>query len=128
LRDTFSSQGIELVDVVLDVVGGDLFDAIIHCLSPGRRLIVVGFASGPISTLKTNYPVLKEIAVIDFSLENIIKRRDPVLRDLMEKIYDVIAAGRFDPFVTANYPISKFHRAAEQISSRNAIGKIILSP
>jgi NADPH2:quinone reductase len=128
LRDTLAAHCIELVDIVLDVTGGDVFDASIRCLRPGGRVVVVGFASGRIATVKTNYLLLKEMSVIGSSLENVIERNDPVLRELMTAIYDEIAVGRFDPMVTAAYPLSEFHRAAEQITGRTAIGKIALLP
>jgi NADPH2:quinone reductase len=128
LRQMFSALHIDLVDVVLDTVGGTIFDAAIRCLRPGGRVMVVGFASGHIPTLKTNYPLLKEISVMGSSLENVLERRDPLLRHLMGQIYDYIVAGKFSAFITATYPLSQFQSAAEQIYSRNVVGKIVLLP
>jgi NADPH2:quinone reductase len=128
LRDLMTGQGIDLVDVVLDVVGGDVFDATIRCLRSGGRLLAVGFASGRIAALKTNYPLLKEIAVIGSSLENVLNRNDPALGMLMAEIYDTVDAGGFGPVITARYSFAEFHRAAAEISGRHAIGKIVLLP
>jgi NADPH:quinone reductase len=128
LRQIFSAGGIKLVDVILDTVGGNIFDATIRCLRPGGRVVVVGFASGHIPKLKTNYTLLKEISIVGSSLENVLERRDPLLRHLVSQIYDYIVAGKFSPFITATYPLSQFQSAAEQIHGRNVVGKTVLLP
>src|SRR4029078_5817452 len=51
LRDGFREEGAALtggagVDVVLDVVGGEVFTDSLRCLAEQGRLLVVGFASG----------------------------------------------------------------------------------
>ncbi len=128
LRRMLELRSLEPVDVVLDTVGGGMFDAALRCLRPGGRAIVVGFASGHIPALKTNYLLLKDISVIGSSLENALERRDLYLRHLIGEIFAMIAAGEFSPLITANYPLSQFRDAAELIQSRNAVGKIVLLP
>jgi NADPH2:quinone reductase len=128
LRQMLAVQSLEPVDVVLDTVGGGMFDAALRCLRPGGRAIVVGFASGHIPALKTNYILLKDISVIGSSLENALERRDPYLHHLIGDIYGKVAAGDFSPLITASYPLSQFQDAAELIQSRDAVGKIVLLP
>ena len=50
-------------DIILDMLGGDIFDAAIRALAWRGRLVVIGFATGRIPTLKTNYLLLKNIEV-----------------------------------------------------------------
>src|SRR5438132_451989 len=50
-------------DIVLDMLGGDIFDAAIRALAWCGRLVVIGFASGRIPTLKMNYVLVKNIEV-----------------------------------------------------------------
>ncbi len=45
-------------------VGGDVFNALSRLMAAEGRLLVVGFASGTIATLKTNLPLLKGYSVV----------------------------------------------------------------
>ena len=116
------------LDVVIDMVGGDIFDGAIRCLKSGGRIVVVGFASGRIAEAKTNYLLVKGISVIGSALTLGLQSDGPALRDAMCQIYQDVAAGRLDPFIGATYPLAEFQRAAAAIAERRAIGKIVLLP
>ena len=128
MRDALGGAGLDGVDVVLDVVGGDVFDGTIRCLAPGGRLVVVGFASGQIPEVRTNYLLLKDIAVIGSALDNGFRRDAPMLCEIMDGIYKAVARGELDPFVSEIFPFDQFHKAAERIANRTVTGKIVLLP
>lgn len=114
------------VDIVLDVVGGDVFDAAIRCLREGGRMVVVGFASGRIADVKTNYLLLKDIAVIGSALDKGFKRDSALLSSIMERVYKAVACGELKSFVTERLPLDQFHQAAARIESGTVVGKIAL--
>ena len=62
LRKATGGRG---ADVVIDQVGGDVFDASLRALAWSGRLVVVGFAGGRIPEVKANYLLVKNIAVLD---------------------------------------------------------------
>lgn len=128
LRAAIHASNLDGVDVVMDVVGGDTFDGAIRCLRPGGRLVVVGFASGAISTVEANYLLLKDIAVIGSSIQRFLSRRDQRLLDAMSIIYAGAVAGKFRLDIDSVHPFSAFAQAAERIATREAIGKIVLVP
>jgi NADPH2:quinone reductase len=128
MRDALNGAGLDGVDIVLDVIGGDVFDGAIRCLSPGGRMLVVGFASGRIPEIKSNYLLLKDISVIGSALESGFQRNGPMLYDIMVRIYEAVARGELDPFVSETFPFEQFHQAAERIANRTATGKIVLLP
>ena len=128
LRVALAGLGIDGVDVVLDMVSGDVFDGAIRCLRPGGRLVVVGFASGRIAEAKTNYILLKGISVVGSALKLGLEQDGPLVMKLMGNIYKDVAAGTLDPFITATFPLDEFHRAAGLIAERSAAGKIVLVP
>ena len=128
MRDALNRAGLDGVDVVLDVIGGDVFGGSIRCLNPGGRMLVVGFASGQIPEIKANYLLLKDITVIGSALESGFQRHGPMLYDIMVRIYEAVARGELDPFVSEIYPFEQFHQAAERIANRTATGKIVLLP
>src|SRR5262249_34818275 len=46
-------------DVILDPLGGAIFEAAVRALAWRGRLVVIGFAAGAIPSIKTNYLLLK---------------------------------------------------------------------
>jgi len=128
LRDALGAAGLDGVDVVFEVVGGEVFDGAIRCLRPGGRMLVVGFASGEIPRIRANYLLLKDIAVIGSALEYGFQRNGPMLAEIMERIYQAVARGELDPFVNEVFPFEQFHRAAERIVNRTVTGNIVLLP
>ena len=62
-------------DIILDMLGGDIFDAAVRALAWSGRLIVIGFASGRIPSLKMNYVLVKNIEVSGMQISDYRKRR-----------------------------------------------------
>ena len=48
-EQVFAKNGGQGVDIVIDPIGGDAFDAALRALAWRGRLVVIGFASGRIS-------------------------------------------------------------------------------
>ena len=91
-------------------------------------MLVVGFASGHIPEIKVNYLLLKDITIIGSALGSGFQRHGPRLYDIMVGIYEAVARGKIDPFVSATFSFEQFHQAAERIANRSATGKIVLLP
>lgn len=128
LRDHLAHHGLDGVDAAMDVVGGDEFEAVIRCIRPEGRVIVVGFASGRIPQIPANYLLLKDIAVIGSSLDRLFRSEHPAFRALLTEAFDMLANGRIKAPIEARYPLAEFARAAARIASRQAIGKLVLLP
>jgi NADPH2:quinone reductase len=128
MRPALVRAGLDHVDAVLDVIGGAVFDGALRCLAPGGRMLVVGFASGQIPEIKANYLLLKDIRVIGSALESGFRRHGPELYRIMVGIFEAVARGEIDPFVSAAFPFEDFHQAAQRIADRTATGKIVLLP
>ena len=76
LRETIRAQvqaatGGQGADVILDPLGGDVFDASLRALAWCGRLVVIGFAAGRIPEVKANYLLVKNIAVSGFAVERL---------------------------------------------------------
>ncbi|MBR7559277.1 zinc-binding dehydrogenase, partial [Mycobacterium tuberculosis] len=52
------------VDVMIDPVGGDVFDEALRQVAPDGRYVVIGFAAGGIPTVKLNRVLFRNIAVV----------------------------------------------------------------
>jgi NADPH2:quinone reductase len=113
-------------DVVFDPVGGDLFDASVHCIAWGGRLLVVGFAGGRIATLATNMALIKGFAVIGVRAGE-SARRDPERGDENRRAVDALAAqGVFTPFIGARFAFEQLRDAYRAMAERRVAGKIVL--
>lgn len=61
VRDLTAGQG---ADIVVDPVGGDRVTDSLRCLAPFGRLLVLGFTSGEIASVKTNRLLLNNLDVV----------------------------------------------------------------
>src|SRR5690606_35341868 len=62
-EQVYAATGGRGVDVCIDMLGGDPFDAALRALAWCGRMVVVGFAAGRIPEIKANYLLLKNISV-----------------------------------------------------------------
>jgi len=115
------------VDIVVDMLGGDIFDAAVRALAWCGRLIVVGFASGRIPSLKMNYVLVKNIEVSGMQISDYRKRRPADMQSAFADIYAMHAAGKLKPLPTKAYPLEQFAQALRDIKDRKVRGRIVLT-
>ena len=81
LREAFRTQiydavGKRGVDLIIDPVGGDVFDASLRAIAWCGRLVIVGFAEGRIPEVKAGYLLVKNIALIGLQFSD-YRDREP---------------------------------------------------
>ncbi len=64
LRDSLRAQVFAVTDgrgadIILDPLGGTIFEAAVRALAWRGRLVVIGFAAGAIPTIRTNYLLVR---------------------------------------------------------------------
>jgi NADPH2:quinone reductase len=113
-------------DVVFDPVGGDLFDASVHCTAWGGRLLVVGFAGGRIGIVPSNLPLIKGFAIIGVRAGE-YGRRDPERGEQNRRAVEALAArGVFTPLIGARFGFEQAKDAYRALAERRVAGKIVL--
>lgn len=131
LRDSIREQVREItgggVDVVIEMLGGDAFDGAIRALEFGGRAIVVGFASGTIPAVRTNYTLLKNIAVVGLNWAEYREREPARVREVQAEIFDLIASGRVEMPIQAVYPLEEVTAACNVLRDRRIRGKVVLA-
>jgi len=115
------------VDIIVDMLGGDMFDAAVRALAWCGRLIVIGFASGRIPSLKMNYVLVKNIEVSGMQISDYRKRRPADMQAAFADIYALHAARKLKPLPTKVYPIEQFAEALRDIKDRKVRGRIVLT-
>ena len=100
-------------DIVLDQVGGVQFGSCLRALTAGGRLIVTGFTSGVIPTVRTNYLLMKHISVVGMNWGR-YRDNDPArVATAQARIFGMVQAGKLRPPVMACFPLE---RAAEALT------------
>jgi NADPH2:quinone reductase len=113
-------------DVIFDPVGGDLFDASVHCSAWGGRLLVVGFASGRIGSVPSNLPLIKGFSVVGVRAGE-YGRRDPERGAQNRQAVEALAAqGLFRPRIGARFAFDRLPEACSAMAQRRVAGKIVI--
>jgi NADPH:quinone reductase len=115
-------------DVVLDPLGGDIFDAALRALAWCGRLVVIGFAAGRIPSVKANYLLLKNIEVTGLQISDYRKRRPDLTRRCYEEVFGFWSSGALTQSPVELYPMSRAAEALTRVRDRQAQGRVILLP
>ncbi|RKH04431.1 NADPH:quinone oxidoreductase family protein [Corallococcus sp. CA053C] len=123
VREATDGRG---ADVVLDPVGGDVFDKSLKVLAPEGRLLVVGFASGQIPSVAVNRLLLRNVSVVGVAWGAFLMQA-PELTATIAKDLDALAArGIVHPVVGSVFPLEEGAKALRELESRTAVGKVVL--
>jgi NADPH2:quinone reductase len=115
------------VDIVLDPLGGDIFDAALRAVAWRGRVVVIGFAAGRIPTLKVNYLLLKNMEVSGLQVSDYRKRMPEQMAACFAEIFTWYQQGKLKPLPTTVYPLEQFSRALHEIEDRKVRGRIVLT-
>jgi NADPH:quinone reductase len=113
-------------DIVIDPIGGDAFDAALRAVAWRGRVVIVGFASGRIPTIKANYLLLKNIEVSGIQVSDYRKRTPDLMAQCMKEIFALYEAGQLKPSPTVTYPLEGFAEAMRDIQDRRVRGRVVL--
>ena len=129
LRDSIRTQVKEAcgtVDVVVESVGGEVFDGAIRALDFDGRAVIVGFTSGEIASFRTNYALLKVISVTGVNWAAYRDRDPEWVRRVQRELFDLHGEGRIAIPVQAVLPMTEYVKAFDVIRGRQVRGKVIL--
>jgi len=124
LRSLAGPQG---VDVILDPVGGDLFDQACRCVRSGSRVLVVGFASGRIPQYPANIALLKESALIGVNYQQFHAREPDLARRNFAELARLYADGLIAPHIDRVFSLTDAASALAAMADRSVIGKILVA-
>jgi NADPH2:quinone reductase len=126
-EEILAANGGQPVDVVLEMSGGDAFEAALRTLAPFGRLVSFGIASRQENEVRTGHLMRNSRAVLGFWLVHLFGRPQ-LLRDGIGEILGAAAAGELRAVIGGVYPLSEARRAHEDIAARRTQGKLLLDP
>mmetsp|Transcript_66496 Transcript_66496/g.100200 ORF Transcript_66496/g.100200 Transcript_66496/m.100200 type:complete len:290 (-) Transcript_66496:30-899(-) len=120
------------VDVVYEVVGGEIFDKCTRCVNGDGRLLVIGFAGGKIPKIAANLPLIKGYSVVGVRAGAAMQLNEKISREIFDAIekwgqQNVLPI----PVVQIvcdvhSQGIAGIKEAFRDLAQRKAIGKIVL--
>jgi NADPH:quinone reductase-like Zn-dependent oxidoreductase len=117
--DLLAAVGRESVDVVIDMVAGPGWPALLDVLKRGGRYAVAGAIAGPLVELDVRTLYLKDLTLLGCTFQE-----DAVFENLVR----YIEAGEIRPVVARTYPLSEIARAQEDFLAKSFVGKLVLIP
>ena len=115
------------VDVVLDVVGGDVFIDSLRVLAPQGRLLVVGFAAGQgIPEVKVNRLLLNNVDVRGVGWGAYAMVRPGLHAGAVARPRAADGRRRVKPPIGATYPLEDFGQALVDMDERRTLGKSVV--
>ncbi len=123
LKTLTKGQG---VDVVIDPVGGDLFETVFRSIAWNGRMLVIGFASGTIPSLPANLPLLKGAAVIGVFWGSFAQRQPQDNVANFQQLFAWFAEGKLKPLVSQTFALEDTAQAINTLAARKAVGKLVI--
>lgn len=116
------------VDVILDMVGGDYVPKELKCLADDGRLVFIAFLRGPKTELDINELMRRRLTLTGSTLRpRPVEFKAYLARNLREKIWPLIEAGRIKPEIYKTFPLEQAAEAHRLMESSQHIGKIVLT-
>lgn len=121
-------------DLVVDPVGGDLFDRSVRAAAHNSRILSVGFASGRIPQAPLSLLLVKNITLHGFFFGRYIGWTPsderiafaPAMQQVMRNLIRWMQQRRIRPTVSSVYPITGLTDALSALEGRQITGKIAL--
>ena len=128
LAEGFREQVGQVVDIVVDPVGGDRFTDSLRTLKEHGRLLVIGFTAGEIPTVKVNRLLLNNVSVVGVGWGAYALSRPGHIASEWEALLPHLRSGALDPLLGPSYPLVDASAALVCLDERAATGKVLLTP
>lgn len=114
------------VDVVVDPVGGAVFEQSVRCLAPEGRLVTVGFTSGTIPAAAANRLLLRNAGVLGSAWRELLDVDPGLFVDTARRL-DRLVDGGLRPLVGATFDLADGPTALRLVEDRAVAGKLVLT-
>jgi NADPH2:quinone reductase len=115
------------VDVVLEMVGGAVFDASLEALAPFGRLVAHGNSSQQANRVGTGALMRTSRSVVGFWLVHALER-PAVAQEALDDLLGRVHRGELRVVVGGTYPLAEAARAQVDLAERRTTGKLLLDP
>ncbi|MBB3181095.1 NADPH:quinone oxidoreductase family protein [Variovorax sp. Sphag1AA] len=114
-------------DVVIETLGGDIFDASLRAMAWCGRIVTVGFASGRIPEIKAGHLLVKNIAALGLQWTDYRDRQPQRVARAHAALAALWERGALKPRIMKTLPLTQCAEAFHLIDKRQASGRIVLT-
>jgi NADPH2:quinone reductase len=112
------------VDVVLEMIGGEVYQKSLRALAPNGRLFSIGGAFGAIPE---SPPALgEEREATRFSITNYLKAKPEDFKQL-DEILKLVQEKKFQVVIGKTFPLAEARAAQRYLEGRDHFGKVMLT-
>ena len=115
------------VDVLVDVVGGDLMTDNLRVLAPLGRVLVLGFTGGDIPQVKVNRLLLNNVDVRGVGWGAYAMVRPGFMRGQWTALLPMMQSGVVEPPIGKVYPLAEVADALAEMDARRTLGKSVVT-
>jgi NADPH:quinone reductase len=118
----------EQIDVILDYIGGDYFEANVKCLDAGGRMIVIAFKGGRFGKIDLGRMLMRNISVQGSTMRSKpITRKAALVATVRREVWHAIEAGSYRVIVDSVFPAADAAKAHAYMETGSHMGKIVLA-
>lgn len=115
------------VDLVLESVGGEVFEKSVAALRPLGRLVVYGVASADVRHPDTRELLFRNLWLIGLHI-GLLMATPQIMGPASARLFELLASGKIAPQIGHILPLEEAARAHELLADRANYGKIVLKP
>lgn len=115
------------VDIVLDSVGGQVFNDSVRVVGNRGRIVVLGFSSGTIPQLMVNRLLLKNCSVLGMQVDWFRANDAAAARRCREELLALFERGAIKPPVGRTFAFESASQALLAMMSRSTVGKTVVA-
>jgi NADPH2:quinone reductase len=115
------------VDLILESIGGDIFQSCVGCWAPRGRMVIFGKASGRPGVVSGDELLFGNRSVCGVAVGLVIEDT-ALLQRSMHQLFDWLAQSQFRLIIGETHPLRDAAVAHQRLSQRQTIGKIVLVP
>lgn len=113
-------------DVILDLIGGDVFDQCIRCINFLGRIVVMGFTSGRIPAIPANLVLLKNCSILGVFLGGWSSRDKAGSESLNRELAQLADTGALRTHISETFSLQDAPTAMNRLLDRDVVGKIVI--
>lgn len=113
------------VDIVVDPVGGPLFDDAARLMRVEGRYLVVGFASGSIQLARVNRALMGNYSIVGFRLQP-FREDEAYTRRVHQALTELYQSGDIAPVISERFAFGEVPTAVGRLGSRTVVGKVVV--
>lgn len=117
--DLLAELGEGSIDVVVDLVAGEIWPVYLDLLRRGGRYATAGAIAGPLAQIDIRTLYLKDLTLFGCTFQE---------DEIFENLVSYIERGEVRPVVAKTYPLSDIAQAQEAFLTKKHTGKLVLVP